>query len=362
MGKVDLPYVQAFRDRHGKRRYYYRRWGKQYPLKGEPGSAEFMADYDRLNAAPAVPEKAKAKRGTFGALVETYYAAPEFTTDIRESTRTEYKRHIEPMREKWADIPIEGITKRVVRAYRDSLADKPPKANSALAVLTTLLNYAVETEMIETNPASSVKGIKHKTEGWKPWPLPALQRFARDAKDPARIAFCLALFTGQRRADVLAMRWDAITQDGCIIVKQEKKGEDADPLTIPIHPRLQIELERVRREQDETRTRRAEKGQAAAAAMTIVAKRNGQPYTDDGFATIWHRAQKEIGCDGLPFHGLRKNAVNALFEAGCTVKQVQAITGHTTLEMVERYGKKAEQKRLARSAMALLMARNETET
>ena len=41
----------------------------------------------------------------------------------------------------------------------------------------------------------------------------------------------------------------------------------------------------------------------------------------------------------------------ALYEAQCTPQQVQAITGHASLEMVAHYGKGASQKRLATQAM-----------
>lgn len=46
MAKIDLPYVQVFKDRHGKLRHYYRR-GRfpRIPLPGVPGSEEFMAAY-----------------------------------------------------------------------------------------------------------------------------------------------------------------------------------------------------------------------------------------------------------------------------------------------------------------------------
>ena len=50
--------------------------------------------------------------------------------------------------------------------------------------------------------------------------------------------------------------------------------------------------------------------------------------------------------------GLRKNATAALYEAGCTPQQVQGVTGHKTLQMVQHYGRGARQERLAKQAMA----------
>jgi hypothetical protein len=53
-------------------------------------------------------------------------------------------------------------------------------------------------------------------------------------------------------------------------------------------------------------------------------------------------------------HGLRKAAARRLAEAGCTEKEIAAVTGHTTLKEVARYTRAAEQKRLAAGALAKL--------
>jgi integrase len=58
---------------------------------------------------------------------------------------------------------------------------------------------------------------------------------------------------------------------------------------------------------------------------------------------------------GRSAHGLRKAACVRLAHAGCTVHQIAAISGHVTLEEVQRYTKQADQARLARSAMATVI-------
>lgn len=338
MGAVELPYVNSFRDRHGKWRYYYRRSGLRLPLEGTPGSIEFATSYERIQASFEMPAPTRPAVGTFGALVVEYYGAPEFT-QLRETTRAIYRGHIDDMKGKWSSIKIEGITRRVVKAYRDKMAATPQKANQALRVLKTLLSYAVENEWLEMNPAHGVKSLKVESDGWKQWPPEALESFAKNSIGVARIAFFLALFTGQRRGDVLAMRWDAIRNDG-IALRQIKTGAE---LWVPLHPILKRELAKVERK-----------------GLTILQKTNGAPYSEDGFGSIWNRAQHACGCAGMPFHGLRKNATAMLFEAGCTPQQVQAITGHATLAMVSLYGKGANQRRLAVEAMRLVVE-NENE-
>jgi hypothetical protein len=54
---------------------------------------------------------------------------------------------------------------------------------------------------------------------------------------------------------------------------------------------------------------------------------------------------------------LRKAAARRLAEAGCSSKEIAAITGHTTLKEIERYTRAAEQRKLAVAAMARLTLR-----
>lgn len=346
MGRVNLPYLHSFTDRHKTKRHYYRRGGLRQRIEGQPGTPEFTAAYQRIHDSFESPGKISDVPGTFGHLLTSYYAASEFT-QLRPATKSEYGRHLEAMRAMWGPLKAAAITRRVVKAFRDTMADRPASANSALRVLKTLMGWGVDSCIIAENTAKGVKALKTDSDGWAPWPADALTRFATKSQGAARTAFYLALHTGQRRGDVLGMCWDDI-KDGGIAVKQEKTGA---ALWIPIHPTLAAELEILKVGRAAVNAERAREGKPPINGNTIVQRVNGQPYTGTGFGSIWNREQHRLKMPGLPFHGLRKCATQALFEAGCTPQEVQAITGHATLQMVEHYGRGANQKRMAGSAM-----------
>ena len=68
--------------------------------------------------------------------------------------------------------------------------------------------------------------------------------------------------------------------------------------------------------------------------------------------TKWFRQQCDLaGIEDRSAHGLRKSACRRLAEAGCTEKQIAAISGHVSLAEVARYTKAANQEALARQAM-----------
>jgi integrase len=182
--------------------------------------------------------------------------------------------------------------------------------------------------MESTNPASRIKKLV-SGKGWQAWPSPAITRGHEVLSGASRTAFMLALYTGQRKGDILAMRWDAIESNG-ISLKQRKTGKI---MWVPLHATLKSELAAIERK-----------------GFTIVGRLDGRAYTDSGFNRIWRRQQAKHGFSGLQFHGLRRNAVNALLEAGCEVPEVAAITGQS-YEMVQHYSQDVNQRRMATSAM-----------
>ena len=79
MTMIKLPYVQEYRDRHGKVRRYFRRPGyKRVALPGTPGSPAFKSAYESALAAERPPIGRKHKDGTIGDLVLSFYRSPYF--------------------------------------------------------------------------------------------------------------------------------------------------------------------------------------------------------------------------------------------------------------------------------------------
>jgi hypothetical protein len=116
-----LRYVLSFTDRHGHRRHYYRRGGqKLVPLPGELGSPEFNRAYELAGGPQLSVARRRVKPGSFGALVAAYYASSEFR-DLRPITQASYRIYIEPLRERFGDLPAQ-MSGKDVRA----LIQEPP--------------------------------------------------------------------------------------------------------------------------------------------------------------------------------------------------------------------------------------------
>ena len=139
------------------------------------------------------------------------------------------------------------------------------------------------------------------------------------------------LYTGQRRGDVIKMRRDQIS-DGMIEVVTSKT---ASRVYIPIHVELANELSTP----------------LPVESIYLIVGHGGKPMTPDYLS---HGLQKECRRIGIepnpPLHGLRKNAVMALIEAGCERREVQAITGQS-MEMIEHYAREYDRRGHARAAI-----------
>lgn len=61
------------------------------------------------------------------------------------------------------------------------------------------------------------------------------------------------------------------------------------------------------------------------------------PKNPDAISGAWKPALKRAGISGLRFHDLRHEATSLFFEKGLNVMEVAAITGHRSIQMLQRY-------------------------
>lgn len=343
MTVLRLKYVHRFKDRHGKIRYYLRRPGmKLVALPGAPGTPEFMAAYQAAISGPAVRVASRRQlvAGSLDALADAWYKSAPFR-QLGKSTQAVYRRIVERLRSEHGSKLVTDIEAQHVRRLVADKAETPAAANHVLRLLRLMLDFAVSENWIRANPALSVKRLKEKADGAPTWTEADIRTFERHWPEgsQARLALTLLLYTGQRRSDVVRMGRHNL-HNGMIQLKQVKTNAT---LLLPIHPVLEDALQRL--------------PEGAKAFLTTEA---GEPFSAGGF---YNKFRDWVEAAGLPSrrspHGLRKATARRLAEAGCTVHEIAAITGHKTLAEVERYTRAVDQERLASTAMARIDVANQ---
>jgi integrase len=277
----------------------------------------------------------KNKQGvlTLDGLIRLYEKSPEFK-DLSESSKRSYTRYLaranQLMRsgsgESW---PVKGIERKDVIALRDALHETPGAASQAVRALAALFTWAIDNDRAKENPAKGVRKFKSKPHD--PWPDELLEAAMADPQVGMPVA--LLFFTGQRIGDAITMKWSDIS-DGAMRVYVHKKDKH---INVAILPELVAMLD----EQEKT-------------AVTILTNSNGLPWGQSGLRQKLQDWAKERGHGVVP-HGLRKNAVIALLEAGCTPHEVQGITDQSW-EIINHYAEKVNRLKLGRSAVVKLEA------
>jgi enterobacteria phage integrase len=336
---VDLPYIDRFRDRHGKLRYYYRRPGEKrrgaLPAPNEPGFLEAYRVLDQGEAVPDHKPKRMAQHGSFDALLQLYFATG-MTNIQSEWTRRETRYVLERLvrEEGWGHRMVRDLRREHVLTMLSKRQDRPGTAYNALKKLRTLCGFAMllTPPWIDRDPTTKIKPPKlgeHHT-----WTDPELLAYV--ARHPLGslpyTVFCCLLFTGQRIADVAKMQWTDI-ENGRVWVTQQKTRKR---LLIPMHPRLGEALRAWKR-----------------TALPLFPGQDGVRHIQR--ASLGRAMANWIDQASLPSrcvpHGLRKAAARTLAELGCSTHQIRSITGQS-LQEVERYTRAAEQVVMADAAMA----------
>lgn len=350
--KIGIRYVVEDTDRHGNVRVYLRKDGRKIRLRGPLGSPEFWREY---HAALKPPPKTRGEKknipgtiqkGTMRWLVAQYTASGMFkqlgakTQKDRRATLERFCNNV-PKGSTTPDgeNPFALIQPKHIRLRRDALVGTPEAANTMLKAIKQVFKFALQYEHLDRNPAADVEPLKSKGDGYHSWTLDEIERFEKihPIGTTARLALALALYTGQRRSDLVQFGKQHV-RDGRLTFTQFK-GRESNPvrLEIPIIPELQ---------------RIIDASPTGDLAYLVTAYR--KPFTAAGFGNRMREWCDKAGLPDCSTHGLRKAAAARLAELGCTEFEIMAITGHQTSKEVTRYTKAASQRLRAESALAKL--------
>ena len=324
---MQLKYVKKVRSK-GKD-YYYFDTGKTvdgkkvYARLPSPKSLEFGGVYAALRGHRSRAPRTELVR--VPKLIELYEKGKTYR-DLSPASKKLYDIYLRRLEKLLPTAPVAEITRGDMQRLFDNMADKPGAANAFISAASALFGWAVQREYMARNPCEGIELIKGGEH--QPWP-PHIVDAGKAAEDETtRLLVHLLLYTGQRIGDVLSMRWSDISGDH-IRVHQNKTGKF---LTIRMHKDLRATLDGV-----------------SKRGLTVCTDEAGRPLKDPAARYKLQKFAAGLGAKVVP-HGLRKNAVIGLLEAGCTIAETSAISGQT-LRMVEHYAKARDQQRLGDAAI-----------
>jgi integrase len=242
---------------------------------------------------------------------------------------------------KFFDCPVSEFTADHARLLRNRKKNTPAAANKRVAELRKMFEWGVEecAVWVKRNPVRDVAPLKYESEGFRAWTEGDVAKFEAHWKvgTMPRLALAIMLFTGVRRSDVVLLG-PPMVKDGDLTFMPMKTRKLKKVLTLPILDMLQNVI-------DKTPT----------GIKTWIVTSRGKPFTAAGFGNWFRERCDEAGLPDCSAHGVRKIAAETAAENGATEKQMQEIFGWTKSDLAAYYARKANQKKIAASAMHTLI-------
>lgn len=272
-----------------------------------------------------------APRKTMQWLFEQYLASPQHAGKSVK-TRKEYEKNAKKLSTTptkngtlFGQLDAERITPGVVRKYMDSREQKV-SANREKAFMSVCFSWAVERDLLKTNPCKSVRSNTEKPRDRYVTEEEFNLVYALAAKYPhIQCAMELAYLCRMRTCEVLDLKKSDITEKGLLI--RRRKGS-RDNITI-----WSTRLERVIQ-----KCETLPKPNADIANYYLIRGQKGDRLTESGLQTLWGREimprAVEKGMARFTFHDLKAGGISD------TIGNKQEASGHRTAAMVDRYDRK----------------------
>lgn len=215
--------------------------------------------------------------------------------------------------------------------------ERPTVAKHVKSTLSACLSFAVDMEIIRSNPCQAVK-IKRSSKKLRPddvWGVDEMEKFLKTCQGEwYEIYFQLALKTGMRQGEILALRWSNVKDDAITVIEAIKDKKDktvGDPKTpagtrtIKIDGSLQRALKSHRAKQN---AHRLKYGSGYRDMDLVMANEHGRPVDGNNIRRALLRLTEKASVPYIPPKNLRHTHATLLLQAGVHPKIVQERLGH----------------------------------
>ena len=234
--------------------------------------------------------------------------------------------------------------------------------NREMSCLHHLFAKGVEWELLEQNPLKKGKSLltKENNKRLRFLSHDELQKLLAAASDHLKEIIICAVNSGMRRGEVLSLKWNQI-RNGFIYLQKTKTDESQQ---IPINDTLAELFGKIKKQNPNSCyvfKYRAGDGIKEVGNLKVLT------FKDTPIKNVKHSfntALKKAEIDDFRFHDLRHTFASHLLMNGASLKDVQELLGHKTIEMTMRYAHLSQEHK--RNAVNLLNSlttpQNETVT
>jgi hypothetical protein len=289
-------------------------------LKAAIEAQRLNAEVEKVRRGADIPSG--PQRGSIAHVIQIYRADDSFTR-LRPKTRKGYEKILREIERKAGTAMIAAITRKGLKATYRAL--KPRGLHIAAAhmrIWSILMGVALDEGIRKAefgNPASKLKITTPPARRRHPT-FAEVTRFCEVAEAEGRrslkLAALLAFELNQREGDVLSLARSAYDGER-VTVRQEKTGTLVRVLATG---ELRDALEAIEHDH----------------ATFVISEATGLPYKEDYFRHEFRRIANLAALD-FQFRDLRRGGLTETADAGATLIQLHATSGHKSIQSSEPY-------------------------
>ena len=272
---------------------------------------------------------------------------------LRQTTKSSYlnliKNHLIPH---FKGMRLDEITTSTIQVLFNAEASLAKSTVRQMSViLHQVFDLAVEDEFMKRNPIDSKRLFissdrEEKRRALEDFELKGIIRGIPSLKREDGLLLALLIFTGMRRGEVIALRWEDIDwKKRLIAVKRAvtyknnrpvigKTKSEAGNRLIPLDEQLAALLQPFRQ------------------IKGFIIGDGCEPITETTFKRMWERIGKRIDLCGATPHVFRHTYITLAASSGMDVKTLQSIAGHSDIKMtLDRYAHERENNVIAAGSL-----------
>jgi integrase len=243
----------------------------------------------------------------------------------------------------WADLPVEEITRDMIKEELKKLLDAgltPANVNKHLVALKAVFNYAINEGKLVVNPTKGIPPFPADDQKLKFIPKPdQVARVLLRAKPLDRAYLTVVAYTAARINEINRLTWEDVRWDidgkgdaAICLWTRKKKDAVRTPRWVPV-------IERVKQALQYAYQHRTKNSPWVFTNPKMVVKYPHNPnrwryiYRDKFFGTLCDSA----GVPRMGYHNLRHRAACNMMARGAVLTDIQHVLGHERTTTTDIY-------------------------
>ncbi|MBX9804550.1 MAG: site-specific integrase [Alphaproteobacteria bacterium] len=278
---------------------------------------------------PSQEVQARRIKPSFADLAKEYLEFYAKTNKRPKSYREDEKMLEGIILKRWADKKVEELTAQDIQHLHHELKDTPYMANRVRALLSKMLNIAIQWKWRTDNPVNGVqKYQEQKRNRWldeveleKLWG--SLESYHNQN---VANAIWLLVLTGSRRGEVLSATWDQFDLEKGIWTKPAHTTKQNRMEHLPLSSQVITLLKGMK---EISRDDHLFPGRVHGKSLQDIKK-------------AWKTIQTKAGLQNVRLHDLRHTHASHLVSSGLSLSIVGKLLGHTQASTTQRYAHLAD--------------------